>query len=216
MLELRASKIGGCVRQYVMLLRSGEEPELTVRQKLYFAVGKRLEPVIAEHAGYPLNILFNDSCKVEIPINNDILLTGHPDGEFQNWVIECKTMRSFAYRKARDRGLDVQFPQYLVQVSVYVKGLNAQGVIFLCLDKDASEITELRFRSEELEPYWQKAVANAEKIARWVGKTRLPGREKGLPKWACSLAYCPLTSCRYHFAHPANIKSKRFRQSGKP
>lgn len=207
-MELRASKIGGCVRGYVLDLRSEEPEQLSARQRLYFAVGKTLEPVIMEHAGYDPGLLFNDTILVRVDLGGGLVLTGHPDAATDDMVIECKTMRSFAYQNMMRHGLETQFPQYLIQGSVYAKGLGKAGVKYLCLDKDASVIQEIVVPWSTLSYYWEKAVANAKKIQRWVDKKRLPGRDKELPAWYCSLAYCRHTECYYHMVRRIKPKSQ--------
>jgi hypothetical protein len=206
MLKLRASKIGGCPRAYVLDIRKGEA-EITSRQKIYFAVGKALEPVIMMGAGYDPAILFNDKVEVGVDIDDGLMITGHPDSATDTHVIECKTMRSFAWKKMVEHGLAVQFPQYLIQGSIYCKGLDKQGVIYLCLDKDASNIETIIVDWNTLEPFFLKAVETAKLIRRWVDKVRLPGRPAELPSWYCSKAYCHHVDCRNHYENP-NRKSK--------
>lgn len=213
MLTLRASKIGGCVRQYIMLLRSGREGEATPRQKLYWDVGRALEPVIVKHAGYDPAALFNDSVKVEIPINDGLVLVGHPDGEADNWTIECKTMRSVAFQDMMTGGLEHRFPGYLVQGSVYQKGRKTKGVKFLCLDKDASIIQEIQVAANALAPYWNMAVENALKIQRWLGNQKLPGKAVDLPPWYCFSAFCSMTECRHHYNNPKKMEWRRRRST---
>ena len=197
-----------------MDLRRGD-PDMVVsgKQAIYFAVGKALEPVIMMAGGYDPNLLFDDKIEVRVPISKDIVITGHPDSEVDNWVIECKTMRSFAYKKLIDTDMDTQYPQYLIQGAVYCQGRMANGVIFLCLDKDASTIYKVSYDRNALKPYWEKAVANAKLIAKWVDKTRLPGRPDGLPYWYCLEGYCPYLECRFHHSNAQN-KAWRERKNG--
>ena len=189
--------------RYVMDLRSGKEPEVTPKAKLYFAVGKALEPVIMENAGYDPKLLLGDRLEVRVPVNGGVVLTGHPDAldEDGKWVIECKTMRDFAYRKMIATSFFLQFPQYLVQGAVYAKGTGAEGVIYLCLNKDASEIHRVRVEAWELEDYWKTAVENAELIQQWKDKKNLPGNAviKGQPPFWCHENYCLRHFCRYNF-----------------
>jgi len=214
LLELRASKIGGCVRAYILDLRDPAEDVVTPRQQLYFDVGKCLEPVIMKHSGYHASMLFGDEVEVRVDLGNGLVLTGHPDSANGDLVIECKTMRSFAYRMMEKNGFKTQFPQYLMQGSVYCRGLDKAGVKYLCLDKDASHIKEIIVPWSTLEPYFEKAVANARTIHRWVDKKRLPGKDEALAPWYCSAAYCRHTDCRYHFVN-RNERNKAWKSKKK-
>ena len=200
MIEVRASKLGGCVRSYLYDMKLGE-PELPARTKLIFAIGKALEPVVMEHAGFPLEFLTHDTVEIRDTMLTGVVLTGHPDGEDEDSIYEIKTMRGAAYRAMKKHGLAAQFPQYLIQAACYVVHRNKKGVRFLCLDKDSSEIHNEYFTLEELAPYYGKALYNAQTIHIWSLKkgNRYPQRDEDLPSWRCSPAYCRHTHCRFHF-----------------
>jgi hypothetical protein len=203
-LQLRASKLGGCVRGYIIDLRDGE-PEVTPQQRIYFGVGKALEPVIMAAVGLDPGELLDDSMKVEIDLGGGVVVTGHPDAFVDGWVIECKTMRSSVFKKVVTQDFETVCPQYMIQGGVYCEALGAKGVRYLCLDKDASLIHEASFEAWEMAVYWDQAKVNAEQIRQWVDKERLPKKSTSLPYHYCLSTYCLRHSCRYNHVH--KIKS---------
>jgi len=203
-LQLRASKLGGCVRGYVMDLRDGE-PEPSAQQQIYFAVGKALEPVIMAAAGFNPNDLLDDMLGIEVDLGGGVVVTGHPDAFLDGWVVECKTMRSSVFKRVVTKGFEAVCPQYMIQGGVYCEALGAVGVRYLVLDKDASLLHDVRYESWEMAVYWEQAVANAEKIQQWVGKERLPGKAEAQPYYYCLPNYCLRHSCRFNHIH--KIKS---------
>lgn len=210
-MEVRASKIGGCVRAYIldkrqeayMIANPGDpdiRPEVTPRMQLFFDVGKALEPIICKHSGYPLSILLYDKLEIRLNLGPELTLTGHPDGMDEDWIYELKTMRSLSYKKMVATGMDAQFPSYLVQGACYCKAERKKGVRYVCLDKDASHIHKVTWEWDALEPFWKKAQANGLTIQHWLDRKNLPARDPALPWWYCLEAFCGHDQCRYHFS----------------
>jgi len=198
-LLLRASAIGSCVRAQVMTVKGYDSQEPSRETRLTWDIGRALEPVILQYAGYDLaRVWFRDQVEATVKVSDTVSIIGHPDGEYEGWTLEAKTMRAWPFRKVKNDGLMMHYPQYLMQASIYVWGCNTRGVKFYILGKDESQIIEEVWTAEDLQPYYEKAINTALFIQRQLGKKRLPGKPKDLPSWACQSKYCLFWQCPHN------------------
>jgi hypothetical protein len=199
-LIIRASSIGGCFRAVVYALQSRKAAKYSQETLLTFAIGRALEPVILEHAGYDLRRhWFNDLLESRVEVQPGLVILGHPDGaDDDGWILEAKTMRAYSWEKSKENSIKTQHPQYIHQLAAYVFGRQAPGGIFLALNKDESKILVERHSLAELEPFHQNNLQRALLAFKLRQETRLPAKDKSLPGWACRTKYCVWQFCVHH------------------
>ncbi len=144
---LRVSSIGNCIRQQIYDgLRAPVEagnPDTAANGLVAREIGNTLHSQVqCAMETDPVFEKFRSEVRVSFP---EVMRSGHADGvylwfhnkfgKFQGriCVVEIKTMRNFAFRKARKEG---PREQHLLQAATYALGLNVHAVhmVYICTD----------------------------------------------------------------------------------
>jgi hypothetical protein len=204
MLTLRASAIGGCPRAlfYQATKVAGEPRSLTSR--LTLRLGTVMEAVILEELGYRVEDAQKEIV-LPIPWSPAVAIVGHPDGRVGDTVIEVKTMNQFAFRQVKKHGVKEHYPQYLMQASCYLAGLQGEALRFICFNKDSSDILEQEYPRAEVQPYWEAAQLVARTVAEGVWRKQEPVRPQRLPAWRCRRQYCEFWHCEHNDGYGQSV-----------
>jgi hypothetical protein len=211
LVTLRASQIGGCVRQQVYramgLPWTDLRPEKSRRM---MAMGQLIEHLIFQEV-YSIYEQVQPKVKIVLTLDREgehqVVITGTPDhveliglneeGDPVQEVYEAKSMHSFAFKLAKQEGLAIKYPQYLWQVAVYTVGTGSRGAEIVMWDRVAGSEAKEYWTLEMLHPYWMAASTRAQAIYYMATRRVLPERDPKLPEWACLVDYCGALECKY-------------------
>ena len=150
---LRLSSCGKCPRSqaYSLYEYSIEGKGIDHRAKMIFWLGDMIEMTIvslAQAAGVKLEGVGLDQKTVTLKVG-DAEINGHPDGivthEGKDYLLEIKSMSSFAYKKFESGIID---DTYMAQVNIYMHCLGLDECIFVAMAKDSGTLGELRLKKD--------------------------------------------------------------------
>jgi hypothetical protein len=128
-------------------------------------------------------------------LNKPLHLIGHNDGEgelnTEEYMLEIKTMNSFAYMNAKKRGVS---DSHKYQASVYLEERKIDRVIFMYVNKDNSELMEFPMERKALVKHKDDAYEKINYIGEHVSIKKEPERTCVTPtdKRALGCVYCNL------------------------
>jgi hypothetical protein len=201
MITFRASGLGhACDRRvYLESVRGIEEPR-DPGSRIVMDCGTALESVGIEYmrlAGWDIGYNpGNLEAKECLEYRGDgFVISGHYDaiGSFgggELYVLDIKTMNSFAYREWKKLGTKEKYPQYLTQVGLYGYMLRFRGdqiakigIVGLNRDRPEYPLPVDSYDYDEGIP--KAAIERAERIAHAAD---LPEIDASIPDWCCR--YC--------------------------
>lgn len=185
------SAIGKCARQnayrYLKFEKKGKA--IDTRASINFFIGDVTELTIvclAKLAG--CNIENYGINQKKITLNHEgVDINGYPDGDFEDWNVEIKSMPSYRYEKFEKGEID---EDYLSQANVYAYIKKKKGTIFIALNKNNGVFTE------KLIPYCLATLKNdLDNLTKTLKATptslpepKYKPNEKGFYDWHC--CYC--------------------------
>ena len=195
---VRASQAGAfsiCPRfgYYVLAgFEPGPPSELTERA---FVDGNIHEPSVLAYAEKALNGVIRERQK-ELSFNLDgITITGHVDGIIEadecEAVVEAKALSARGFASILDEGIK-SFPQYLVQVNLYMHGLGIKKAFLVVRNKETPRYRHYDHCIIELD-YDADVVAETVRIIREVldmVEKQEPPERLTPPSWKCSPSWC--------------------------
>ena len=134
------SQVGDCARKLTYIALGYTPEPIPARTIRIFALGNKGEDILADEIVKRGHVLTGQQREVEI-----LKIYGHIDGIIDDsFLWECKTANSRSFRKNKS-GIKKNSPQYYDQITLYIYGLQKQGLditscFFTILNKDTSEV----------------------------------------------------------------------------
>lgn len=193
----RASGIGGaCPRKLWFKAVAGIEEGFTTETLRIFDVGHALESVALrwmEQDGWIVDANPGSQeagTELVIPVCDGVAIHGHHDAicwkedePDRKILVDVKTMKSRAFTLWKKNGTRAQYPQYLIQTSLYAWALGLKEVAIAAVNKDTSEfLVEVMPRDDEM------VKATIEKARMIAESEEEPAVPEDLPAWMCN--YC--------------------------
>ena len=192
--KLYMSQCGDCPRKLAYQLHKCPKngKTITTRDRSNFHIGDVLEAKmicngLLVFGKERLKYVGKNQKTTTIEVNGEII-TGHPDGQLDDYLLECKTMNPYAHdRLVRTSEVDYG---YLTQVNMYMEAEKLNKCILVAFNKGNSMEHEITIDKQ------QQIVDDVYKNLETVLKStpdNLPDRrytfdKKGLLPWNCT--YC--------------------------
>lgn len=159
----RASNLGGCARaiQYGMLGYRAER--ITPELKLLLDDGKIHEENVISRLS-KIGTVTNSQMTLKKRFTRNgisFVITGAPDGIFEGWVFDSKSMSIFPFKKL-DKEYPEKYEKYTTQLTIYMHILKLPGFfVFKCKNDAEWNIKEFKYSKKRMEDILQKAAAIA-------------------------------------------------------
>lgn len=184
--------LGGCPRALYYRLRevpeTNEKVSLKPQVYMIFDVGtffhRYIQNLLRQYLKSSIDAAFDFKDEVKV-FNEDLRLTGHADGllTFElggtKFILEIKTMNNFAFARAVKANSASE--NHLYQASVYAKELKADGIIFIYVNKDTSEMREYVHYKRDYVDLQNDAYEKIERINQAVDDGIEPKRMCKIP-----------------------------------
>ena len=206
---IRASSIGHPCCRKIWYDMMGIEEEFSLQTLFTFDIGTALEPVAVKYLKLDnWEVKYNEGSQeaeilTVIPVNDNVRIEGHHDlimryGETGDWyMVDVKTMNSYAYKTWRKEGTLRKYPQYADQLTIYAAGEyarqhNISKCAVVAINKDKVEfplpIDAFDFDPERFEGLKAKAAYIA-------SNDEPPQLDEDIPSWACTYCGHKVTRC---------------------
>jgi hypothetical protein len=200
---LGMSAIGNpCPRQPWYAWRDTTPLPLEGRVLLLFEHGRKIEELICtglRAAGYQLEGAYPDQ-QIEYRAFGNFFV-GHPDGlvalEHGKAVLEVKSANSSRFKMMMEKGVEAIYPQYYVQMQLYMHFSGLRQAVFVAMRKDDSAIYSEMITYDEL-------AANALlEVAARIIRTHDPEGRFFIPPATGDDETCKWCRFRVHCQEPA-------------
>lgn len=176
--DIRPSALGKCPRQgwYTYQGTQPDEP-LAGRARFVFWFGDVVETAVlglARMAGCPVS-----DFQREIPMEvAGVPMVGHIDALLQDSggpvVVDVKSMSSVGFRMWKNNGPSNDFG-YVDQLQAYMRGLDLQRALFVCVNKEQGHLAEYEIRRND-----EMFIPRAESYVRQATQETEPSRAYAL------------------------------------